>query len=236
MRLSYTWPCPFCEYVGTSRRDFQKHKADVHDGKRTHKPFKFKSGGNCKFCGNYFEYEHTLRFHEKRCYENPERIEYKKHDQTEETRQKIKETNKIRHTLGGYRKGSGRGKKGWYKGYFCDSSWELAYVIYNIDHGIKFERNKEKFKYIFEGKEYNYLPDFIVDGKYVEVKGYWTKQWQAKYDQFPKELSIITKREIKPYLEYVENKYGKDFTKLYEEETSLGSNPSPASKIKHTRL
>ena len=229
MRLSYTWPCPFCEYVGTSRRDFQKHKSDVHDGKRTHKPFKFKSGGNCKFCGNYFEYEHTLRFHEKRCYENPERIEYKKHAQTEETRQKIKETNKIRHTLGGYRKGSGRGKKGWYKGYFCDSSWELAYVIYNLDHGIKFERNKEKFKYIFEGKEYSYLPDFIVDGKYVEVKGYWTKQWQAKYDQFPKELSIITEKEIKPYLEYVENKYGKDFTKLYEEETSVGSNPTLSS-------
>lgn len=128
---------------------------------------------------------------------------------TEETKAKIA-------IHGGYRKGSGRGKKGWYKGYFCDSSWELAYVIYNLDHGIKFERNKEKFKYIFEGKEYSYLPDFIVDGKYVEVKGYWTKQWQAKLDQFPRELSIIGKEEIKTYLEYVENKYGRDFIKLYE--------------------
>lgn len=123
---------------------------------------------------------------------------------------------KMQESCGGYRQGSGYGKSGWYKGYFCDSSWELAYVIYNLEHGIKFERNREKFKYIFEGKEYNYLPDFIVDGKYVEVKGYWTKQWQAKYDQFPKELSIIGKEEIKTYLEYVENKYGKDFIKLYE--------------------
>lgn len=134
--------------------------------------------------------------------------------QTEEYKNKI--SNTLKGKTGGYRKRSGYGKSGWYKGYFCDSSWELAYVIYNLEHGIKFERNKEKFKYIFEGKEYNYLPDFIVDGKYVEVKGYWTKQWQAKLDQFPRELSIIGKEEIKPYLEYVENKYGRDFIKLYE--------------------
>jgi len=37
---------------------------------------------------------------------------------------------------GGKRIGSGRGKSGWYKGYWCDSSWELAYVIYNIDHDV----------------------------------------------------------------------------------------------------
>lgn len=134
---------------------------------------------------------------------------YGKHH-TEDTIEKMKQS------CGGYRRGSGLGKSGWYKGYFCDSSWELAYVIYNLEHGIKFERNREKFRYIFEGKEHNYLPDFIVDGKYVEVKGYWTKKWQAKYDQFPRELSIIGKEEIKPYLEYVENKYGRDFIKLYE--------------------
>lgn len=220
MRLSYTWPCPFCEYVGTSRRDFQKHKVEVHGGKRTHSSFIFKPGGNCKFCGREIKRQCELTVHEKRCFMNPNRIPYKGHKVTEETKQKIKETNKIRHSMGGYRKGSGRGKKGWYKGYFCDSSWELAYVIYNLDHGIKFERNKEKFKYIFEGKEYSYLPDFIVDGKYIEVKGYWTKQWQAKYDQFPKELSIITEKEIKPYLKYVRSKYGDDFTKLYEEDNS----------------
>lgn len=25
-------------------------------------------------------------------------------------------------------------KHGWYKGFWCDSSWELAFVMYNIDH------------------------------------------------------------------------------------------------------
>ena len=28
----------------------------------------------------------------------------------------------------------GYGKHGWYKEYWCDSSWELAYVIYNLDY------------------------------------------------------------------------------------------------------
>ena len=44
------------------------------------------------------------------------------------------------------------GIKGWYKGFWCDSSWELAYVIYNLDHGIEFRRNTEKFEYEYCGK------------------------------------------------------------------------------------
>lgn len=132
--------------------------------------------------------------------------------------------------FGGYRKGSGRGKKGWYKGYFCDSSWELAFVIYNLEHGIQFERNKKKFTYTFNGKEYHYLPDFIVDGKYIEIKGYWCEQWEAKYKQFPKNetLQVLTKNEIQPYLNYVINKYGKDFISLYENPRSCGRHAGEA--------
>jgi len=32
-----------------------------------------------------------------------------------------------------------RGKAGFYKGYHCMSSWELAYVIYNLEHNVSFE-------------------------------------------------------------------------------------------------
>lgn len=119
---------------------------------------------------------------------------------------------------GGYRKGSGRGKKGWYKGYYCDSSWELAFVIYNLEHNIKFERNTKKFEYIFEGKTLKYMPDWITDGKYVEIKGYWTKQWQAKVDQFPKTetLIILYEKEMEKYIEYVKMKYGNNFIELYD--------------------
>ena len=56
-------------------------------------------------------------------------------------------------------------------------------MIYNLDHGIKFERCKEKFEYEFEGKKYNYYPDFkLENGTYVEIKGYSTSRWCAKLD------------------------------------------------------
>lgn len=120
---------------------------------------------------------------------------------------------------GGYKKNSGRGKKGFYKKYWCDSSWELAFVIYNLEHDIKFQRNKHKFQYEFEGKKLNYLPDFIMeDGTYIEIKNFNTKQTLAKYNQFPYTLKVICgMNEIKPYLDYVINKYGVDFIKLYED-------------------
>jgi hypothetical protein len=119
--------------------------------------------------------------------------------------------------LGGYRYNSGRGKQGWYKGYYCQSSWELAWVLYSLDHGIKFIRNNVGFQYEYEGAIHRYFPDFILeDGSYVEVKGYNSKQWEEKKRQFPHKLLTIGKKEIKLYLSYVIQNYGKDFIRLYE--------------------
>jgi hypothetical protein len=70
-----------------------------------------------------------------------------------------------------YSRGSGRGKKGWYRGYWCDSSYELAFVIYTLDHGLagKFERNWESFTYTFRGKVRRWIPDFRwYDGLYIK--------------------------------------------------------------------
>ena len=134
--------------------------------------------------------------------------------------EKIKETAKKYGRIGGLRHGSGRGKKGWYKGYWCDSSWELAYVIYNIEHNISFKRNNDSFIYSFNNKEHKYLPDFILeDGTYVEVKGYYTEQVKNKIKQFPKDnkLIIIDENGIKKYINYAVSKYGKDFIKLYNQ-------------------
>ena len=69
---------------------------------------------------------------------------------------KISETMKKNPNSGGLRKGSGRGKKGYYKGYWCDSSWELAWVIYQLDHNIKIKRNWEKFEYEYNNIKYFY--------------------------------------------------------------------------------
>lgn len=125
---------------------------------------------------------------------------------------------KLKDSCGGYRIGSGRGKKGWYRGYYCDSSWELAFVMYNLDHHINFERNTKQFEYVYENKKRKYVPDWIMNGKYVEIKGYWTKQWQAKLEQFPKDeiIEVIDKNKIMPYLQYAINKYGENFIAHYD--------------------
>lgn len=122
--------------------------------------------------------------------------------------------------IGGYRKGSGRGKSGWYKGIYCDSSWELAFVIYHMDHNLHIERCKEKRQYIFDEKTHIYYPDFITDNGIVEIKGYSTEQWKAKIAQNP-DITVLYKKEMQPYIDYVVHKYGKDYISLYD-----GSNPS----------
>jgi predicted Fe-Mo cluster-binding NifX family protein len=131
-----------------------------------------------------------------------------------ESKAKISEYAKLHH--GGYKEGSGRGKKGRYKGQFCDSSWELAYLIYCEAHGKSVVRNTEKFPYQFDGKTKNYMPDFIVDGKYVEIKGYVSPEWEAKQKAFPHDLTILTSKEIEPIIGFVVSLHGKDFVKLYE--------------------
>lgn len=123
---------------------------------------------------------------------------------------------------GGYRRGSGRGKKGWYKGYWCDSSWELAYVIYNLEHNIPFARNTKRFPYEFEGEVHYFIPDFVLpDGSYEEIKGYYNKRVEAKIEYFPHKIRLILEKDLKNVLEYAESKYGKDFTQVYESTGSL---------------
>lgn len=118
---------------------------------------------------------------------------------------------------GGYREKGGRGKQGWYKGYFCNSSWELAYVIYCLENKIKITRNTEGFEYSFENEIHKYYPDFILeDGSYVEIKGYKTEKVNAKHSQFKYPLEVIDKAKIGAYIDYVINKYGKDFVNMYE--------------------
>lgn len=116
---------------------------------------------------------------------------------------------------GGYRPNSGTSKKGWYRGIFCASSWELAWVIYHIDKNIPFERNKKGFPYKFEGKDKKYYPDFIVGDEYIEIKNYNTELVEAKSSQFPHKLKMMYKSDLSDIFDYVIERYGKDYTRLY---------------------
>lgn len=138
-----------------------------------------------------------------------------------ERKKKISESMKKNPLSGGLRKGSGRGKKGWYKGYWCDSSWELAWVIYNIENGIKFERNQLGFEYEYKNRKRKYHPDFIVSDTFYEIKGRrgfekMDEENKEKIRQFKNNLVILYEKQMKPYINYVIDKYGKDFIKLYE--------------------
>jgi len=118
---------------------------------------------------------------------------------------------------GGVREGSGWGKSGWYKGFRCDSTWELAWIIYNLDHNIKFTRNNEKFEYVFNDEIKHYVPDFIMeDGVYIEIKGYLTASVMEKSKQFPHKLIMLQKKDMQVYLNYVKEKYGANFIEMYE--------------------
>lgn len=117
---------------------------------------------------------------------------------------------------GGNRKGSGRGKCGWYKNYWCDSSYELAWVIYHLDKGISFSRNIKGFSYEYNKKRYTYFPDFIMDGKYIEIKGFMTDKDLAKIQQFPHDLIVLNSDSLNDIFKYVKQTYGNHFIELYE--------------------
>lgn len=133
-----------------------------------------------------------------------------------ETLRKLRISEKAKLNNGGYRQGSGRGKKGWFRGIFCDSSWELAYVMYHTDNNIPIKRCKEKRKYEIDGLSKTYLPDFVVnDSEIVEIKGYVTKSWIVKYSQ-NKDVKVLYENDIVPFLDYAKEKYGENFVDLYE--------------------
>ena len=77
-------------------------------------------------------------------------------------------------------------------------SWELQFVSFLDKYNIIWGRNKVGYKYLFEGKEHLYFPDFWLKDfdVYVEVKGYETEKDRAKWKQFPFKLLIVKKQEI----------------------------------------
>ena len=52
---------------------------------------------------------------------------------------------------------------------------------------------------------------FEINGVYVEIKGYFTEQTKAKEKAFPFQLKYLDINGIKPYIDYVEKMYGKDY-------------------------
>ena len=62
-----------------------------------------------------------------------------------------------------------------YKDINFDSSWELAFILYHLDHNLMIQRCTERRYYIFEGIEHTYIPDFITDDGIIEIKGLYSR-------------------------------------------------------------
>jgi hypothetical protein len=99
---------------------------------------------------------------------------------------------------GGYRKGSGRGKKTWYESsiagkVYLDSSYELAIAKWMDLNGIQWKKNYTKFPYIWNGKTSYYIPDFLLTktNEYLETKGYFTHKDLEKWKAIPHKLYIL---------------------------------------------
>lgn len=108
-----------------------------------------------------------------------------------------------------------------YSGQNFDTGWELAFYIWHKDHGIELVHEPEGLKYKDRnGKEHFYFPDFKIGETYYEIKGgqFFDEdgnpkdEYKDKFD-FMRSIGVvlIRSKEIKPYLEYVSEKYGKDF-------------------------
>jgi len=118
---------------------------------------------------------------------------------------------------GGYREGSGNGKSGWYKGIFCNSSYELAWVVYRLDHGFEVKR----FSGYLTNGVLKYYPDFIVGDKHiVEIKGYHRKEVDEK-TELAKSLGyvidVLYKTDLRECFDWIQTKYHtKNVISLYD--------------------
>lgn len=120
---------------------------------------------------------------------------------------------------GGYREKSGRGKSGHYKGIYCASTYELCWVIYQLDHNIPVKR----FPTFLQNNEIKYYPDFLLpDNKtIIEIKGYDLNNTMDKKIALAKEkgfnIIVMYKEDLTNIFNYVETTYKtKKFETLYD--------------------
>lgn len=99
-------------------------------------------------------------------------------------------------TMGGFREGSGHSKSGYYRGIYCNSTYELIFVAFHLERNLDIKRSKTVLLYEFEERLRRYHPDFEVNCVTYEVKGFWTKQSEAKHVQHP-QVVIVDKGEIR---------------------------------------
>ena len=112
-----------------------------------------------------------------------------------------------------------------------DSKGELCYYIWLTDKNMSFQYQPNvRFKYSYSGKDHWYMPDFLVEGQYIEIKGdQFFKEdgtmqnpydhlqdaiYEAKHQCMLKNnVKILRYNEYNKFVIYVNETYGNDFIK-----------------------
>lgn len=130
-------------------------------------------------------------------------------------KQKRKYCSSVCVKTGGLRMNSGRGKSGYYKGFYLSSTYELAYLIYALDHGFHIIRNRDYWQYEFQNKIYKFYPDFRVNGRLVEIKGFKSELTEAKISSVTEDIDVLYRKDLEHIFLYVEAKTGIKRSKFY---------------------
>jgi hypothetical protein len=115
---------------------------------------------------------------------------------------------------GGYREGSGKSKSGYYKGIYCGSTYELCWVIYQLDNNIPFKR----FPITLSYENRKYVPDFLQFDKIVEIKGYESPESVAIKTNIANkngyDVIVLRKDQLVKEFNWVKNNY--TYKQVYE--------------------
>jgi len=190
-------------------------KYAAYDAKRNQKESEYLSAAAlCKVCSKTLPYVLRRR---KTCSKECYAIWIAEH------------TNELKKTpkpnSGGFREGSGRGKSGWYKGIYCSSTYELAFVAYCMAHGVQIKRNFDFWVYTNpeSRRESKFYPDFITEEGLVEIKGYSSQVTDAKINAVKESgntIKVLYKANLGFAFEYVEKAHGLNISQmpaLYEQ-------------------
>lgn len=128
-----------------------------------------------------------------------------------------------------------------------DSKWEFEYYIYCMDHDMDIIREPKVLEFIFKGKVHYYHPDFMVDGRLVEIKGdhffredgsmympfrkpEWSDEeykiqcdlYEAKHQCMIKNnVKILRRPDMDIVEDYINSTYGKDFCDHFKVDETL---------------
>lgn len=89
-----------------------------------------------------------------------------------------------------------KSKRYFYKNLYFDSSIELELYIYCEDYNIPFTYKPDALSYTYEGKIHKYYPDFIINGRYVEVKGNILLDENNHLIPHPGEIKNLSKEDL----------------------------------------